>query len=151
VRDVAFDHHTKAKGDLGVAKAHADLVGQGYLVLFPASEHAPFDLVAYADGRFARIQVKYRTIRRGVLTVHFRGSWADSRGVHTQPMDKAHVDLVCVYSPELDQCFYVRPEEHRASVSIRVEPARNGQSCGVQSAQGMTSARIALNRAGTPD
>jgi hypothetical protein len=43
-------HHTKDKGDLGVAKAHADLVSQGYVVLFPATEHAPFDLVAYRDG-----------------------------------------------------------------------------------------------------
>jgi hypothetical protein len=34
-------HHTKDKGDLGVAKAHADLVAQGYVVLFPATEHAP--------------------------------------------------------------------------------------------------------------
>lgn len=35
-------HHTKDKGDLGVAKAHADLVGKGFYVLFPATEHAPF-------------------------------------------------------------------------------------------------------------
>ena len=39
-------HHTKTKGDLGVAKAFAYLVEQGYVVLFPATEHAPFDLVA---------------------------------------------------------------------------------------------------------
>ncbi|WP_371815001.1 group I intron-associated PD-(D/E)XK endonuclease [Mycobacterium sp. DL440] len=39
-------HHTKDKGELGVAKAHADLVGKGFYVLFPATEHAPFDLVA---------------------------------------------------------------------------------------------------------
>lgn len=30
-------HHTKDKGDLGVAKAHADLVGKGFYVLFPAT------------------------------------------------------------------------------------------------------------------
>lgn len=45
-------HHTKDKGDLGVAKAHADLVTKGFYVLFPTTEHAPFDLVAYADGAF---------------------------------------------------------------------------------------------------
>jgi hypothetical protein len=37
-------HHTEDKGDLGTAKAHADLVGMGYMVLFPATEHAAFDL-----------------------------------------------------------------------------------------------------------
>lgn len=51
-------HHAKDKGDLGVAKAHADLVSQGFTVLFPATEHALFDLVAYADGVFHRLQVK---------------------------------------------------------------------------------------------
>lgn len=45
-------HHTKDKGDLGVAKAHADVVGQGFVVLFPATQHAPFDLAASADGAF---------------------------------------------------------------------------------------------------
>ena len=52
-------HHTKDKGDLGVAKAHADLAAKGFTVLFPATEHAPFDLVAYAEGLFHRLQVKY--------------------------------------------------------------------------------------------
>lgn len=45
-------HHTKDKGDLGVAKAHADLTAQGFMVLMPLTEHAPFDLVAYRDGVF---------------------------------------------------------------------------------------------------
>ena len=38
---LSMAHHTKDKGDLGVAKAHADLVSQGFVVLFPATEHAP--------------------------------------------------------------------------------------------------------------
>jgi len=35
------------KGDLGVAKVRADLPSKGFAVLFPVTEHAPFDLVAY--------------------------------------------------------------------------------------------------------
>jgi hypothetical protein len=58
-------HHTKDEGDLGVAKVHADLVGKNMIVLFPMTEHAPFDLVAYADGHFNRLQVKYRSARGG--------------------------------------------------------------------------------------
>lgn len=57
-------HHTKDKGDLGVAKVFADLVSKGFMVLFPATEHAPFDLVAY-DGGFLRVQVKYRSAPAG--------------------------------------------------------------------------------------
>jgi len=54
------NHHTKNKGDLGVVKAFCDLVEKGFVILFPATEHAPFDLAAYKDNRFIRIQVKYR-------------------------------------------------------------------------------------------
>lgn len=128
---MAIAHHTKNKGDLGVAKAHADLVDQGFIVLFPTTEHAPFDLVAYDDGAFHRVQVKYRSAARGALTVHFRAMWADRNGTHVRPMDKQAVDAVCVYCPDTDECYYVRPADHGASVTLRLVPTRNGQLSGV--------------------
>ncbi|GAB3092676.1 group I intron-associated PD-(D/E)XK endonuclease [Isoptericola nanjingensis] len=124
-------HHTKDKGDLGVAKAHADIVSQGYVVLFPATEHAPFDLVAYADGVFCRLQVKYRASRAGAITVHFRSVWNDRQGTHAKPTDKTAIDVVCIYCPETDECYYVRPGDHGASVTLRITPSRNGQRNGV--------------------
>jgi hypothetical protein len=60
-----------------IANVHADLVSQGCTVLFPATEHAPFDLVAYAAGEFHRLQVKYRSARAGAVKVQFRSMWAD--------------------------------------------------------------------------
>lgn len=125
------EHHTKDKGDLGVAKVHADLVSQGFTVLFPATEHAPFDLVAYAGGTFNRLQVKYRSARTGAVTVKFRSMWADRNGTHTTPTDKEAIDTVCIYCPETDACYYVRPVEHGASVTLRISPSRNGQQAGV--------------------
>lgn len=124
-------HHTKDKGDLGVAKAHADLVSQGFIVLFPATEHAPFDLVAYKDSEFHRIQVKYRSGSTGTVQLHFRSVWSDRSGVHYQPLDKAAVDCVCVYCPQTDECYYLRPQDHRVSVSLRLVPSKNGQKAGV--------------------
>ena len=124
-------HHTKDKGDLGTAKAHADLVGRGFMVLFPATEHAAFDLVAYLDGAFHRIQVKYRSARRGAISVEFRSVWADRHGTHMKPSDKSEVDVVCIYCPDTDECYYLRPSDYRQSVSLRVTPARNGQVTGV--------------------
>ena len=128
---MALEHHTKTKGDLGVAKVFADLVAQGFVVLFSATEHAPFDLVAYAAGRFHRLQVKYRTARAGKLYVAFVSSWADRHGVHSVPMDKAEVDVIGVYCPDTDECYYVRPGDHAKSVTLRVTPSRNGQVAGV--------------------
>jgi hypothetical protein len=124
-------HPTKDKGDLGVAKVHADLVGKGFTVLFPVTEHAPFDLVAYASGEFHRLQVKYRSARSGALKVQFRSMWADRHGTHTTPMDKDVIDIVCIYCPETDQCYYVRPGAHGASVTLRITPSKNGQQEGV--------------------
>ncbi len=134
-------HHTKTKGDLGVAKAHADLAAQGFMVLFPATEHAAFDLVAYEDGRFERIQVKYRSCRFGAVTVHFRSMWADRKGTHVQPTDKSDIDVLCIYCPESDECYYVRPGAHGSSVTLRVTPSRNRQVLGVLDAQRFRSAR----------
>jgi hypothetical protein len=140
-------HHTKDKGDLGVAKAHADVVSQGFIALFPATEHAPFDLVAYRDGAFHRMQVKYRTARAGAITVHFRSVWNDRQGTHTRPTDKSAIDIVCIYCPETDACYYIRPSAHRASVTLRIAPSRNGQRNGVIDALAFRSLADALSPA----
>jgi hypothetical protein len=59
-------HHTKNKGDLGLVQAMADLTAKGWAILVPLTEHEAFDLVAYRDGRFLRVQVKYRSAVKGV-------------------------------------------------------------------------------------
>jgi hypothetical protein len=128
---MAAVHHTKDKGDLGVAKVTADLVAKGFTVLLPLTKHAPFDLVAHADGEFHRLRVKYRSARSGAIKVHFRSMWADRNGTHTTPLDKAAIDVVCIYCPETDQCYYVRPGAHGASVTLRITDSGNGQQAGV--------------------
>ena len=125
-------HHTKDKGDLGVAKAFADLVDKGYMVLAPMTEHAPFDLVAYRDARFLRVQVKYRRAdQSGAVLVAFKSSWADQHGAHTRHIDKAEVDIFCVYCPDTDRCYYFRPSDHGNSITLRITPSRNNQRLGV--------------------
>ncbi|KGN34786.1 hypothetical protein N802_01640 [Knoellia sinensis KCTC 19936] len=128
-------HHTKDKGDLGTAKAHADLVSQGFVVLFPATEHAAFDLVAYRDSTFHRVQVKYRTAHLGAISVRFRSVWADRHGTHMKPLDKDEIDVLCIYCPDTDSCYYVRPNNHRQSVTLRVSPTRSGQVRGILTAE----------------
>jgi len=120
-------HHTKDKGDLGVAKAHADLVAQGFLVLWPTTEHAPFDLVAYREESFIRVQVKYRAMKQGRVEVRFHSSWSDSHGSHVRPMDKSQVDVICIYCPETDECYYLQPSAFRQCATLRVDASRNGQ------------------------
>lgn len=124
-------HHTKDKGDIAVAKAIADLASRGAAVLLPLTEHAAFDLVAFFDDRFFRVQVKYRTVKNGSVTVRFRSTWADRHGVHASPMSKEEVDVVLVYCPDTDRCYYVDHHQHRKEVSLRIDPPRSGQRHGV--------------------
>jgi hypothetical protein len=121
-------HHTKDKGDLGVAHAIADLADQGFVVLTPLREHAPFDLVGYREGVFVRVQVKYRALSAsGAIDVQFRSSWSDSKGTYVRPLDKQDVDVVCIYCPDTRACYYVDPRRLGRSVSLRVTSSRNRQ------------------------
>ena len=121
-------HHTKDKGDLGVAHAIGDLADQGFVVLTALSEHAPFDLVGYRGGKFVRVQVKYRAMSAsGTLEVQFRSSWSDSKGTYVRPLDKQDIDVMCVYCPDTNACYYIDPRSFARSVTLRVTPSRNRQ------------------------
>ncbi|HWL45188.1 MAG TPA: group I intron-associated PD-(D/E)XK endonuclease [Ilumatobacter sp.] len=127
-------HHTKDKGDLAVAKVISDLVERGALVLLPLTEHAPFDLVAYLSGDFHRVQVKYRTATRGAVSVRFESFWADRHGVHTRAMPRDEVDVIAIYCPDTDTCYYIDPSRFGMSVTVRIEPPKNNQQRRVISA-----------------
>jgi hypothetical protein len=125
---MATGHHTKDKGDLAVAKVQADLVERGGTVLQPFTEHAPFDLVAYVDEAFYRVQVKYRTMKGGSVSVPFKTSWADRHGVHTRPMPMNEVDVVAIYCPDTRETYYIDPRTFRGSATVRIEPSKNNQA-----------------------
>ncbi len=123
-------HHTKTKGDLGVLKAQADLCEKGYLVCVPMSEHAPFDLIAYRESTFKRVQVKARSLEKGRLNVRFEHSYSDRRGVHTRKVDFGEVDVYCVYCLDNRTCYYFKSANFAgySTISLRVEKPRNNQS-----------------------
>lgn len=123
-----MDHHTKQKGDLGVLKAQVDLCEKGYMILTPLTEHAPFDVVAYKDQQFKRVQVKYRDLNRnGALEVRFRSSYSNSKGVVTKETNKKEIDVYCIYCPNTDECYYFDPKVYNKSFSLRVEVPKNKQ------------------------
>jgi hypothetical protein len=108
-----------------------DLARRGYGLLIPLTEHESFDLVAYKGGKFIRVQVKYRAAVDGAIDLRFRTSWADGNGTHTSPMSKRDVDVVCVYCPDTDRCYYVDPKRFRGGVKLRIARSRNNQNKGV--------------------
>ena len=127
-----INHHTKNKGDLGVLKVKVDLFEQGYLILNPETEHAPFDIVIYNRGKFQRVQVKYRNLNiKGVLEIPFRNSYSTSKGVTTKAINKQEIDLFAVYCPQTDACYYFDPSLFNKFVALRVETSRNAQQKGI--------------------
>ena len=124
-----FEHHTKLKGDLGVLKVKLDLFKQGFLILNPETEHAPFDLVIYKNGQFKTVQVKYRSLnKRGSLEVVFRSTYCDTKGLVTKVTDKTFINVFAVYCPETDSCYYFDPARYNKSIRLRVNTPRNQQN-----------------------
>ncbi len=126
------DHHTKTKGDLGVLKAQCALAEQGFTVLVPLTEHSEFDIVGHKNGKFVRIQVKYRSLdKHGTIQVHFRSTWSDHKGLHVSPVNKDEVDVYCIYCPETDKCYFLDPKTFGKSVALRVDTPKNNRKQGI--------------------
>jgi hypothetical protein len=119
---------TTTKGDIGVALATADLIRQGYQVLNPVSAVSPFDIVAYKDGQFYRLQVKYRELRDGTVSANIRRSViGGGRVVHT-PMTSDDIDYVVFYCPDNGLCYYIPRSDFDVVAILRVTPPKNNQS-----------------------
>jgi hypothetical protein len=123
---------TTDKGDIGVAKCIADLLSQGLEILMPYAAASPFDLVVKQGLVYSRVQVKYRAVN-AIGSLHaplLRASF----GLKSKPKTytNTEIDVVCVYCPDTDECYYVSP---KASISLRVTPAKNNQAKGVVMAQ----------------
>ena len=115
-------HHTKEKGDVGVIKIMSDLIDNEFMILNPFTEHSPFDLVAYKDSKFYRIQVKYRTVnKKGLLEIPFKTSWADKNGSHVNYYDLNEIDIFAVYCPDNKECYYIKPDKDKKSIFLRVK------------------------------
>jgi hypothetical protein len=69
--------------------------------------------------------------------------------VHVVAVDKSAIDVICVYCPDTDECYYVRPASLGASVTLRVAPSRNGQAAGVLQASDYR--RLSPVACGDPD
>ena len=125
-------HHTKTLGDLGVLKAQVDLYIKGFWVSVPLTEHAPFDLIITKDGISKSVQVKARSVnKKGSLEIPFRQSYSTSNGVQTSEWNKNHIDIVCVYCPETDSCYYFNPKEFNKTLTLRVKMPKNNQKQGI--------------------
>src|SRR5687768_8788854 len=126
-------HHTKDKGDIGLACVMADLLKHGIQVALPISEHLPFDLIAISEtGPMVKVSVKFRELDgRGGVRVRSQSSWADRHGVHMKEHAPGDYDAVAIYCPGANQCYYLRASElAKSCTTLRISPAANNQALG---------------------
>ena len=126
-------HHTKDKGDLGLIKVMCDLSEQGFKILTPFSEHLPFDLVAFSpvSGKLYKVQVKYRKLSKGVVTVPLRTSFLSGEGSVVKRYKDCDFDVIAVYCPDIKSCAYLTNEDTKHlnnAATLRVDPPKVGVS-----------------------
>jgi len=115
-------HHTKDKADIAVAKIISDLVGQGFGVAIPLSEHQPFDLLAYDEINVYKVQVKHKKLYHGGVLVDFKTSWADKHGNHINTYDLGNL-YFAIYCPSVGIAYY-KPIIGTKAVSLRIDHTR---------------------------
>ena len=127
-------HHTKDKGDIGTTTIIHDLTKRGFDIFVPIGEPT-VDLVALRGDEIQRIQVKYRTVKRGAMEVVFNNSWGNaSRGTVTgKRYSKQEIDYFAITDGvNIAYVSYNDETLKDGSVRIRVEPTKNNQAKGVR-------------------
>jgi prevent-host-death family protein len=120
-------NHKGNVAELAIAKAAAEL---GLAVFKPLTEHERCDLILGIAGQLLRVQCKWGSQERGVITARLRSSYhSPTRGYVTKTYDDSEVDAVAVYCGELDSCYLlpINLASGRGAVTLRPSPARNNQ------------------------
>lgn len=135
------------KGDIGVAKITADLLVKEFEVLLPYSPGSPFDLVAYKDNKFYKVQCKYRKAHNGIIVASFKRMTVNYRKQESRPLQESEMDVLAVYCPDTDICYYISfldCQPAKGKFHLRIAQPKNGQVQGVRFAQDFTDTERAF-------
>ena len=119
------------KGVAAEAVIEAEALKHGVTVYRPLSGHSRADQIFDVGGRLLRVQVKHGHLGPGgdVLIVNTGGSYLSAAGYVRSTYAVHEIDLLAVWSSELDRCFLLPPSifAGRSVVHLRLTPSRNNQ------------------------
>jgi len=93
----------KDAGDIAVAKSISDLTEKGFKIFTPVtSEYLRFDIVAYKDDTFYKIQCKYSSDG----CIRNKTTWSNNSGNHINKYKESDFDYYAVYLPEKNVICY---------------------------------------------
>lgn len=121
---------TDQKGAIAeTAIAHvATKIGLG--VSRPVNEGERYDLILDLHPRLIRVQVKWAPRHGDVVIVRCQSARRTRNGLLTRGYSALDVDALAAYCPDVDRCFLVpiALAGERRQMSLRLSPARNGQT-----------------------
>ena len=122
-------HYTTDKGDIGVAMATADMIKHGFDIFYPISSTLPFDLIAFRNNRFYKIQVKYRKIKNGCLYFRLTRAIIKNGKTTERRIKNEEVDIYVIYCPDTNVCYYIKKKDvHNVSnLTLRILKNLNNQ------------------------
>lgn len=133
----------KRKGDLAELKVAADLIDRGCRISIPFGEDCDYDLIADYEGRLHRVQVKFTRSDGRVVFVRCRSQSLTKGKVRATKLYTASmVDWIATYDCTTERCYYCPSRElgatGRTMLTLRLQPARNGQRLGIREAEDYT-------------
>jgi PD-(D/E)XK nuclease superfamily protein len=123
---------TDQKGAIAEAAIACEAIKLGVGVFRPLADER-YDLIFDTRPQLLRIQCKWATLRRGVLTVFCVSSRRAPEGFRRRTYSADEVDAIVAYCLEIDRCFLIPIAlvADRPSIALRIEPCRNNQRRGV--------------------
>lgn len=125
--------NTKHIGNIGESKIISEFLYHGIPVYLPFGDNEACDMIADFDGKLQRIQVKTTSaIRNGKMSF----SLGSRRYGVDHSYSDSEVDYFAMYCIENDQSYIIKndPNSNNREITLRTEPARNGQVTGVRMA-----------------
>jgi PD-(D/E)XK endonuclease len=116
--------NTKQQGDVGVAMAVAYYTREGYVVSFPLTDNARYDLVAEKGGTFFRVQCKTTKYKeKNQYKVHLRTNGGNKTGSTTKWLSSKEIDKLFVYA--FDGTWWeFPPQEFDGKASLSLGPSK---------------------------
>ena len=124
---------TDQKGAIAEAAIAWFALKLGVEVYKPIADGGRCDLILGVDNRLVRVQCKWAQLEGDVINVRCYSCRRNRYGLVKRTYAPGEVDAFAAYCPQLDRCYFLPYElfNGQSQISLRVTPAKNNQSLGV--------------------
>ena len=121
----------------GEIRAMGEFAKDGFHVFNQVSGKAPFDFVAYRDGRVYRVSVKSTcSTRRKAFVVQLQQTRVNTKGAVARAFDASESDVLCVYIEPMDTVLFFRACDFDGMKSLSIREKRWSSVKGKQHVMG---------------